>query len=135
MVQKVSQVNFQGQFLCEELKPKHAKKLREILTAQYNGVSGEQYLKDMPFDILVVPLNYSKKTIHPRFNFWMKYTKKDATIQGCIKINSKEKDETNAQKLINFITEAYKKAKSLKGNEKLSPKEELQRQVDLMLFG
>ena len=134
-MQKVSQINFTGKFRYDKLKPKQTKKLNEILTAKHNGISNEQYLKDMPFDIDVVSLNPTKRAIHPRFNVWANYRKKDAAIQGCIKLNSKNPVEENVKKLRGFISNVYEKAKSLKGDEKLTSAEETQRQVDFLLFG
>ena len=79
-MQKVSQVSFNGQFRCDKLKPKQAKKLKEILTTKSNGVSSEQLLGNMPFDVDVICLNPSKRAINPRFNFWITHTKKQATL-------------------------------------------------------
>lgn len=134
-MQKVSQVSFYGQFKYDKLKPKQAKKLKEILTTDSNGISNEQLLKKMPFDVDVVCLNPTKKAINPRFRFWITHKKKQATLQGNIKLNSKYPAEENASKLSQFINNFNTKFQSLKGDEKLTRAEETQRQVDLILFG
>ena len=128
--------SFQGKFLCNnKLKPKQAKCLNKILQEPCNGITSENLLKKMPFDVDVVCLNPSKRAINPRFKFWIQHTKKEATLQGCISLTSKNTEEFNASKLNKFITNFKNKFDSLKGDEKLTEKEELCRQVDFILFG
>ena len=130
------QSNFKGKFNCpEKLKQKQSKFLREILTTEHNGTTAENLIKSMPFDIDIVCLNPSKRAINPRFNFWVTHTKKQATIEGMITLTSKKPLEQNLSKLNNFINNCKTKIDNLNGNEKLTPREELCRQVDFILFG
>ena len=132
---QVSQISFSGQFNCTKLKSKQAKKLHEMLNTKHNGVSNVQLLKDMPFDVDVVCYNPTRRAIHPRFGFYISHKKKQATLIGNIRLSSKNPLEENVVKLNKFITNFNNKFQSLKGDEKLSRAEELQRQVDLILFG
>lgn len=134
-MQGVSQINFNGKFNYEKLKQKQAKKLNEILTTECDGQSSTQLLKNMPFDVDVVSLNPTKKAINPRFRFWITKTKKQATLQGNIKLTSKSPVEENVLALKNFITNFNTKFQLLKGDERLTPAEETRRQVDFILFG
>lgn len=134
-MQKISQINFAGKFKYDKLKPKQAKKLDEILRTPINGVSNEKLLEQMPFDVDVICVNPTKKAINPRFNFWITHTKKQATLQGKININSKNPVKENVLKLNDFITNFNKKFQSLRGDEKLTRAQETQRQVDFILFG
>ena len=134
-MQSVSYVNFNGQFKYDKLKLKQSTKLNEILNTPYNNQTNAELLKQMPFDVDVVCLNPTKKAIHPRFNFWITHTKKQATLQGKILLNSKHPIEENVSKLNKFITNFKNKFDSLKGDEKLTPAEETQRQVNFILFG
>ena len=132
----VSQNSFRGHFCCpEKLKSKQAKFLKEILASSYNGVSADNFVKTMPFDVEVFCINPSKRAINPRFNFWITHTKNYATLQGNIIISSKDSLEHNLSKLNNFMKNFKEKLDKIKGNEKLTPREELQRQVDFILFG
>ena len=131
----VSKINFQGKFKYEKLKSKQAKNLKEILTTEYNGISAERLLKSMPYDVDVYCMNPTKRAIHPRFSFWMIHTKKRATLNGCVRINSKDSLMKNIEKLNKFITSFDEKFRSLKGDERLSPAEETRKQVDFILFG
>ena len=133
-MQKVSQISFNGNFNYNKLKPKQSKKLQEMLSAKYDGKSGEQLLKDMPFDVDVVCFNPTKKAIHPRFGFYIQHKKKQATLIGNIRLSSKNQIEQNAEKLNKFITNFNNKLKSLKGDERITSAEETQRQVDMILF-
>lgn len=135
IMQSVSQINFNGSFKYDKLKPKQAGKLKEILTLPHDGVSNEQLLKKMPFDVDVVCLNPSKRAINPRFRFWITKTKKQATLEGNIRLTSKNPVEENVLKLKNFITNFNNKFQQLKGDEKLTSAEETQRQADFLLFG
>ena len=134
-MQKVSQINFNGQFKYEKLKPKQSKELKKILTTEYNGVTNEELLKKMPFDVDVYCFNPSKKAINPRFNFSIKYTKKNVPLFGYINLNSKNPLEKNVEDLNNFIIKGKEKIDSIKGDEKLTSAEETRRQVGLLLFG
>ena len=132
----VNQNSFKGNFCGPaKLKSKQAKFLKEILTTTYNGVSADKFVKIMPFDVEVICINPSKRAINPRFNFWITHTKKQATLQGNIIISSKDSLEHNLSKLNNFLKNFKDKLDNIKGNEKLTPKEEVQRQVDFLLFG
>lgn len=131
---RVSQINFNGQFRCDKLKPKQAKKLKEIIQTPYNGVSGENLLAQMPFNVDVICYNPTKKAINPRFGFYITHKKKQATLVGNIRLTSKNTPEENSQKLNNFITNFNNKYQSLKGDEKLTRAEETQRQVNFLLF-
>lgn len=132
---KVSQINFNGQFKYDKLKSKQSRELKKILTTKHNGVSNEELLKKMPFDVDVYCFNPSKKAINPRFNFSIKYTKKGVPLYGFINLNSKNPAEKNAEDLNNFIKQSKEKIDSIKGNEKLTKEEETLRQVGFMLFG
>lgn len=133
-MQKVSGINFKGNFNYNKLKPKQSKCLNEILSAKYNGKSGEQLLKDMPFNVDVVCFNPTKKAIHPRFGFYIQHKKKQATLIGSIKLTSKNPPEENSKKLNQFITNFNNRYQNLKGDERLTRAEETQRQVDMILF-
>ena len=135
LMQALSSTSFKGQFNYSKLKSKQAQKLHEILTTDYNGISNRELLKSMPFDVDVVCLNPSKRAIHPRFNFFITHTKKQATLQGAVNINSKDLLADNIFKLNQFINNFYKKYCLLKGDEKLTRAEEIQRQVSFILFG
>ena len=136
IIKQSSQLNFKGQFHCYgKLKPRHSKCLEEILSHQYSGISCKKLLNGMPFNVDVVCLNPSKRAIHPRFNFWITHSKNQATMNGCITLSSKKSLEFNSSKLSEFIKNFKSHLDSLNGNEKLTPKEELERQVDFLLFG
>ena len=127
---------FQGRFICpEKLKNKQAQFLNKVLATELDGVSANNLIKTMPFDVDVVCLNPTKRAINPRFNFWIKHTKKQATVQGCINLTSKDSLESNICKLNNFIKNFKNRTDKLTGDEKLTPQEELCRQVDFLLFG
>ena len=132
---QISQVSFNGQFHYNKLKTKQAKCLNEILSAKCNGISNEELLKGMPFDIDVVCYNPTKRAINPRFGFYITHTKKQATLTGNIRLTSKNLPKENSKKLNQFITNFYDKFQKLRGDEKLSRAEETQRQVDFILFG
>ena len=132
---RVSQVSFNGQFHCNKLKPKQAKCLQEILTTKCDGISNEELLNGMSFNVDVVCYNPTKKAINPRFGFYITHTKKQATLIGNIRLTSKNPPEENSKKLNKFITNFNEKFQQLRGDEKLSRAEETQRQVDFLLFG
>lgn len=134
-MQNISSTSFKGQFNCGKLKSKQAKKLKEILTTEYDGISNQKLLESMPFDVDVICLNPSKRAINPRFKFWITHTKKQATLQGSLSINSKNILTDNVHKLNQFINNFYNKYKKLRGDEKLTRAEETQRQVSFLLFG
>ncbi len=135
IMQRVSEINFSGNFNYGKLKLKQSQKLNEILKTQYYGESNEELLKKLPYDIDVYCVNPTKRAINPRFKFWLSSTKRQATLRGMILLTSKDAVEQNVLKLRNFILNFDKKFKSLKGDEKLTRAEETQRQVDFLLFG
>lgn len=134
-MQNVSSINFYGKFNYNKLKSKQAIRLKEILNTEYNGISNIQLLETMPFDVDVICLNPSKKAINPKFNFRIKHSKGQATLQGSICIKSKNSIQENIKKLNEFINNFNKKYQSLSGNEKLTRAEELRRQVNYIIFG
>lgn len=134
-MQNLSPINFNGQFKFDKLKPKQAKKLDEILTTKSDGESNVKLLKKMPFDVDVVCLNPSKRAINPRFRFWITKTKDKATLEGNIRLTTKNSVEENVLKLKNFLINFHNRYKTLKGDERLTRAEETQRQFDFILFG
>lgn len=131
---QVSQVNFNGQFNYNKMKSKQAKCLNEILSTKYDGISNQELLKGMPFDVDVICFNPTKRAINPRFGFYVEHKKKQATLIGHVRLTSKNPLEENVSRLNKFITNFNEKYKSLKGDEKLTSAEETQRQVDFILF-
>ena len=126
---QISQITFNGQFKYDKMKPKQAKALNSILTTKINGISNEELLKEMPFDVDVYCTNPTKKAINPRFNFFIKHTEKGVPLFGFIQLNSKNPPEENVSKLGKFIISAKEKTDSITGNEKLTPAEELLQQL------
>ncbi|MBR6127667.1 hypothetical protein IKQ21_08295 [bacterium] len=56
---EISQISFQGKFKYDKLKSKQARKLREILTTEFNGISAERLLKPIPLASLHVIIKIS----------------------------------------------------------------------------
>ena len=133
LVQNVSQVNFDGKFRYGHMKSKQKRELDKILTTEINGVSNEKLLKKMPFDVDVYCPNPTRKAIYPRFTFYIQHKKRGVPLFGMIKLNSKNPLEENVADLSEFITSAKVKIDSIKGNEKMTPAQELEYQMKILM--
>ena len=113
-IENIKSTNYSGRFITEKLRHKAGNNLRELLKTEIDGVSNEQVLKKMPFDVAVICQNPTRKAIHPRYMFMITDSKPDKPeVFGFINVNTKNKLKDNVVKIRDFILNFDKKNKEI----------------------